>query len=192
MDFFTKIWPIKFWIPRSRSRILSSGVPASEAESCRRSDAESCEVTQPFVVFNAEICILPHSRDSFSLITRLHSSIMHTARALTYLPACSVLGGCLLPGGVCSGGVSLLSGVSAPGEGGVCSGGCLLWGVWSRGVCSRGVSALGVMSAWGVSAPGGVCSGGIPACTEANTPHEQNSWHMPMKILPCPNFICGR
>ena len=94
-------------------------------------------------------------------------------------------GGCLLPGGwgVCSGGRGvcsrrefgcLLWGVSARGVcllwGGVyyqdgsaprevCSGGCLL----SGGVCSRGVSALG----GGVSALGG---GGIPPCTEADTP----------------------
>ena len=53
--------------------------------------------------------------------TRLHSSRMRTARALSVYP--SMLGGCLLRG------------VSAPG------GMCLLRG-W--GVCSRGVSALGV------------------------------------------------
>ena len=46
-------------------------------------------------------------------------------------------GGCLLPGGVCS------RGVSAPG--GVCSGGCLLWGVSGQGVSAPG----------GVSAPRG-------------------------------------
>ena len=60
------------------------------------------------------------------------------------------------PGGVCSRGR-----VSAS-QGGVCSGGCwgcLLWGVSAPG--GR------------VSAPGGGCLlwwGGIPACTEADTP----------------------
>ena len=58
------------------------GGPASEAESCRRSEAESRErsdysaagVQGPlkgpgsFWVFDAQICILTHSRDSFSLI----------------------------------------------------------------------------------------------------------------------------
>ena len=72
-------------------------------------------------------------------------------------------------GGVCSWGVCLLRGVSAPREcllyGGVCSRGhvcswgvCLLWGclLWG-GVCSQGVCLL-----WGVSAPGGVSAlGGI-------------------------------
>ena len=58
------------------------GAPASEAESCRRSEAESCERSEhsaaeaqgplkgpgSFWVFDAQICILTHSRDSFSLI----------------------------------------------------------------------------------------------------------------------------
>ena len=56
--------------------------PASEAESCQCSKAESCERSEhsaagvqgplkgpgSFWVFNAQICILTHSRDSFSLI----------------------------------------------------------------------------------------------------------------------------
>ena len=59
------------------------GAPASEAESCRHSEAESCERSEQsragvqgplkgpgsfFWVFDAQICILTHSRDSFSLI----------------------------------------------------------------------------------------------------------------------------
>ena len=58
------------------------GAPGSEAESCRCSEAESHERSEQiaagvqgpqvgpgsFWVFNAQICILPHSRDSFSLI----------------------------------------------------------------------------------------------------------------------------
>ena len=58
------------------------GAPASEAESCRRSEAESRERSEhsaagvqgplkgpgSFWVFDAQICILTHSRDSFSFI----------------------------------------------------------------------------------------------------------------------------
>ena len=58
------------------------GAPASVAESCRRSEAESRERSEQYAagvqgplkgpgsfwVFNAQICILTHSRDSFSLI----------------------------------------------------------------------------------------------------------------------------
>ena len=58
------------------------GAPGAEAESCRRSEAELREWSEQFAagvqgplkgpgsfwVFNAQICILPHSRDSFSLI----------------------------------------------------------------------------------------------------------------------------
>ena len=58
------------------------GAPASEAESCRHSEAESRERSEhsaagvqgplkgpgSFWVFDAQICILTHSRDSFSLI----------------------------------------------------------------------------------------------------------------------------
>ena len=58
------------------------GAPASEAGSCRHSEAESCERSEhsvagvqgplkgpgSFWVFDAQICILTHSRDSFSLI----------------------------------------------------------------------------------------------------------------------------
>ena len=58
------------------------GGSASEAESCRCSEAESCEQSEhsaagvqgplkgpgSFWVFDAQICILTHSRDSFSLI----------------------------------------------------------------------------------------------------------------------------
>ena len=56
--------------------------PASEAKSCQCSKAELCKQSEPlsavvqgllkdpvsFGVFNAQICILPHSRDSFFLI----------------------------------------------------------------------------------------------------------------------------
>ena len=58
------------------------GAPASEAENCRCSEAELRERSEQsvagvqgplkgpgsFWVFNAQICILTHSRDSFSLI----------------------------------------------------------------------------------------------------------------------------
>ena len=62
--------------------LVKGGAPASEAESCRRSEAESRERSEQYAagvqgplkgpgsfwVFNAQICILTHSRDSFSLI----------------------------------------------------------------------------------------------------------------------------
>ena len=64
------------------------GAPASEAESCRHSAAESRERSEPlaagvqgplkgpgsFWVFNAWICIFLHSRDSFSLILTASST----------------------------------------------------------------------------------------------------------------------
>ena len=67
---------------RCGSRIWSRGGPASEAESCRCSEAKSHERSEQsvagvqgplkgpgsFWVFNAQICIFTHSRDSFSLI----------------------------------------------------------------------------------------------------------------------------
>ena len=65
-----------------RIQDLVRGAPASEAESCRRSEAELCKRSEQsaagvqgplkgpgsFWVFNAQIHILTHSRDSFSLI----------------------------------------------------------------------------------------------------------------------------
>ena len=71
-----------FTLLRCGSRIWSGGAQASETESCRHSEAESCKRSQhsaagvqgplkgpgSFWVFDAQICILTHSRDSFSLI----------------------------------------------------------------------------------------------------------------------------
>ena len=62
--------------------LVKGGAPASAAESCRCSEAESRERSEQYAagvqgplkgsgsfwVFNAQICILTHSRDSFSLI----------------------------------------------------------------------------------------------------------------------------
>ena len=62
--------------------LVKGGAPASEAESCRRSEVESRERSEhsvagvqgplkgpgSFWVFDAQICIFTHSRDSFSLI----------------------------------------------------------------------------------------------------------------------------
>ena len=62
--------------------LVKGGAPASEAESCRHSEVESSERSEhsaagvqgllkgpgSFWVFDAQICILTHSRDSFSLI----------------------------------------------------------------------------------------------------------------------------
>ena len=61
---------------------LVKGGQASEAENCQRSEAELHECSKPFAagvqspfkgpgsfwVFNAQLYILSHSRDSFSLI----------------------------------------------------------------------------------------------------------------------------
>ena len=69
-------------INRCGSRIWSRGAPASKAESCQCSEAKLCERSEQSVAgvqgllkgpgsfwgFNAQICILTHSRDSFSLI----------------------------------------------------------------------------------------------------------------------------
>ena len=69
-------------IPGADPGFGQGGGPGAEAESCRRSEAELCERSEQFAagvqgplkgpgsfwVFNAQICILPHSRDSFSLI----------------------------------------------------------------------------------------------------------------------------
>ena len=83
--------------------------------------------------------------------------VLHTY--CPYLPACTALrvsaGGVSVPGGSAGGG-GLLRQVSAPGGG---------------RVCSQGLSAPG-----GVSAPRGrlLLGGCMPACTEADTPREQN------------------
>ena len=119
--------------------------------------------------------------------TRLHSSRMRTARALTVSPSMLCAGGGLLLGG----------GVS---EGSVCSGGCLLRGCLlqgvSAGICSGGVCSRGMSASKGgvcIQGVGGVCiwgvGGGIPACTEADPLLTESQ--MPVKTLPCPNFVAG-
>ena len=147
------------------------------------------KVTSLYFRIKPHVCIMPQMKmmDKDTEITRLHSSRMRTAGALTVshrmlaggegcllwgvsapggcLPRGGLLRGCLLPGGVCSRGGLLLGGcvcsggVSAP-RGSVCSGGCLL---------PRGSAP----------APGGVCSrGGLlpggcevpPLLTESQTP----------------------
>ena len=74
---------------QARIQDLVKGGPASEIESCQHSDAELCKqsklyaagVQSPlkgpgsFWVFNDQICILPHSRDSFSLIFDIYFNI---------------------------------------------------------------------------------------------------------------------
>ena len=52
-----------------------------------------------------------------------------------------------------------------------------------RGYLPGGVPAYG---GGGVYLSGRGC---IPACTEADTPFEQNDWQTPVKILPCSNFV---
>ena len=67
---------------RIQDLVKGGGGPGSEAESCRHSEAEARKRSkqiaagvqgplkgpESFWVFNAQICILPHSRDPFSLI----------------------------------------------------------------------------------------------------------------------------
>ena len=111
-------------------------------------------------------------------ITRLHSSRMRTARALTISPSMLCTGGCPLPGGVCSGGVCSWRGLSAPG-------GC----VSSGGVCSWGMSAPGGVCSWGCVCSQGGClpPGGVHGlgCTWSGTPPAVDR-HTPVNILPCP------
>ena len=94
---------------------------------------------------------------------------------------------CTVQGGVCSGGGG---GVPGPGGGVGGGGGCLPGPggcAWSRGgVCSRGVCAWS--GGWVVLLPGG---GGIPACTEVDTPPPVDR-HTLVKILPWPNFVAAR
>ena len=139
--------------------------------------------------------------------TRMHSSRMRTGRSLTVCRSllqggvsapgrgCLLLGGsapggsaprgvCSLGGvwsrGVCSRGVSPPRGVWS--QGGVCS-----WGSDLGGACSQGGGCLlpgGVWSWGGHLILGGVCSrgcllwgGGIPTCTEADTPPPRGQNH---------------
>ena len=148
--------------------------------------------------------------------TRLHSSRMRTARALTISPRklCGGGGVYLVPGGICSGGCTWSWGVYLV-QGGVCSkGGLPPGGVPGPGVSAPGVYLVqercllwGVYLVWGVSAPrgvylvqGGVCSlGGVPGpggclllggCTWSGTPPTVDR-HTPVNILPCPK-LCLR
>ena len=111
--------------------------------------------------------------------TRLHSSRMRTARALTVSPSmlCWGRGLSALGGGGLLWGMCLLGGW-----------GCLLWVVSALGgvSASGGCLSPGGVCSGDVSAPGGVCSGGsaaggcIPAGTEADTPLLTES-RMPVK-----------
>ena len=101
----------------------------------------------------------------------MHSSRMRTVHSSGRISGggggvggCLLLGGCLLPGGM-----------SATG-GGVCSRG---------GVCSQGGSVPGGVCSWG----GG--GGGIPPCTEADTPSTPVDRQTPVKTQPS-QLRCGR
>ena len=125
----------------------------------------------------------------------MHSSRMRTGRSLTVcrslLPSGvsgpGVREGCLVPGvgGVWSQGVGAVCSRKVSGPqvgvwsrgcmllGTVCSGGCLLLG----GGRGRGVWSWGVSNSGGCLLPGDLpreVGCGIPACTEADTPCEQN------------------
>ena len=94
---------------------------------------------------------------------------MHTAHSLTVSPSMLCSWGCL-PG---PGGPAWSWGGCLPGLGGAC---LVLEG------CLPGTGG-------GCLVPGGC---GIPACTEAEPPSPlRTESEMPMKILPCPNFIAG-
>ena len=84
---------------RIQDLVKGGGAPASEAESCRHSEAESREQSQQsaagvqgllkgpgsFWVFNAQICILTHSRDSFlSFLTSILTPNVDKNRALEF------------------------------------------------------------------------------------------------------------
>ena len=114
--------------------------------------------------------------------TRMHSSRMRTARSLTMMCVFLVGGRCLTWGGLTWGGSALW-------------GGCLTWGVYHvtypimhlmLPVCClhtnwdpRAVQLL--IYCWLVMWP--ARHAGIPP-----PPPEQNSWHTPLKILPCPKL----
>ena len=106
------------------------------------------------------------------MITSLHSSRMRTACALTVSPSM-----------LCAGGVAWSGGVPGPRGGAWSQGDAWSWGAWSRGVPGpRGCLVLG-----GVPGPG-VCVLSQHALRQ--TPLLTES-HMPVKTLPCPNFIAG-
>ena len=146
--------------------------------------------------------------------TRLHSSRMHTARALTISPSMlcegvsaprevSAWGGCLPRGCVYSGGC-LSGGVST--QGGVCSGGVCPWGVYLGGVCPGGVSGQGVSASWGVSTQGGVWLGGVypggclpggnicllGVCWDTTPPLWTEWMTDTCKNITFANYVCGR
>ena len=110
------------------------------------------------------MCLMYSLWNKLTHYTRLHSSRMRTARALTESP--SML---CVAGGVCSRGCLLLGSV-CPQEGlllgGGCSGRCLLQGG---------------------SAPAG--EGGVVSqhALRQTPPRGQT----PVKTLPCPNFVAG-
>ena len=112
----------------------------------------------------------------------MHSSRMRTGRSLTV--CCSLLPA--VEGESGPGGVPGLGGLLL---GGVClfPGGCLLPGGGCL-VCGDGSLVQG---GW-VPGPGGVWSlGGIPACTEADTPLLPVDRHTLVKTLPWPNFVAA-
>ena len=116
--------------------------------------------------------------------TRLHSSRMRTAHALTVSPSMLYGGVYLVPGGC------LLPGVSAPGGVYLVPGGC----TWSRGVSTPG----GCTRSWGrvcsrrVWSPGGClllgwvsAHRGVYLVRYSPLPVD---WQMPVNLLPCPKL----
>ena len=102
---------------------------------------------------------------------------------------CSQGGGwCVWSGGVCflGGGAWSREGVPGPGRGCLVRGGGSApggWvGVWSGGVPGPGRGDL---------LPFCLVGGGIPACTEADTPPPPVDRHTLVKTLPWPNFVAA-
>ena len=115
----------------------------------------------------------------------MHSSRMCTARLMPVSPSmhCSQMDvpaqGVYLPGG----NVYLPGGWGVPGWGCTGLGGCICWG-WVY--LARGCTCLGGVPAQGEYLPGGYLLGDAPA--QVLPCCEQNSWHMLLKVLPCPKL----
>ena len=108
--------------------------------------------------------------------TKMHSSRMRTVRCSSRLWGGGG-GVCFVHTGIPPGQTTPLGRMCLPKEECVCPGG--------------GVSAEGGLPGGGGSAQEGCLLGGIPVCTEADTPPPcgQNSSHMFVKILHCHNFV---
>ena len=108
--------------------------------------------------------------------TRMHSSRMRTVRCSSHLGGCVSAQG-VSAWGVCTGRDVCLGGLSAWG--------CLLRGFSARGGCLPREVCPGGMSAWGLSTQGVSAQG---ECL-LHTPPLWTESQMPMKTLPCNNYV---